>query len=185
MKRLVAVIAAGAIALVPAPGLAAGNGNDPDLRFGDIAQIAIPAFGLGMTWVRDDAPGRKQWLESTASNFMATQALKYAFADTAWGTRPNGGPHSFPSGHTSSACSGASFLAHRYGWNYGGPALALAAVTGYSRVDERMHHARDVIAGCALAYGLSRAWVTPRDEPVTVFPVVGNDEVGLAFEYRY
>ena len=41
----------------------------------------------------------------------------------------------FPSGHTSAAFSGASFIQRRYGWKYGKYAYILAAVVGVSRVD--------------------------------------------------
>lgn len=163
----------------------AGAAADPDLQAGNIGQFLGPAIGLGMTWLRDDAAGRPPWLENTASTLIATDALKFAFADTPLGTRPDGGSHSFPSGHTAAACSGAFFVAERYGWGSSVPTLLLAAFTGYSRVDEHQHFTRDVLAGCAVAYGSARYWVVPQEKKVSIVPLAGHRALAIAFGYRY
>lgn len=128
---------------------------DADRYAGDLLQIAIPVAGLGLSWLKNDSAGAKQWLESMTSTSLATIALKRATDHTDWGERPNGGRFSFPSGHTASACAGAFFIGQRYGWNYGLPALLPAGFVGYSRVDHDLHHWRDVIAGCALGAAIS------------------------------
>jgi len=160
--------------------------NDPDKFAGDVAQVAVPLAALAATYYHDDSEGRWQWLKSFGSTVIATQALKYAANQTSWGERPNGGKDSFPSGHTSSACSGGFFLQRRYGWAWGAPALAAAAFTGYSRVDEKYHHVRDVVAGCAL--GWTTAWLFVDryvPESVSVMPEVGNGHYAMTVSWRF
>lgn len=64
--------------------------------------------------------------------------------------------NSFPSGHTALAFASATTMYKRYGWEYGVPAYALAALTGYARVDAKKHHWYDVAAGAAI--GGASAW---------------------------
>ena len=71
-------------------------------------------------------------------------------------TRPNGGPYSFPSGHTAVAFSAAPILAQRYGWKTGLAAYALATATGLARMEDRKHHLADVLAGAAIGIGVGR-----------------------------
>jgi membrane-associated phospholipid phosphatase len=158
---------------------------DSDLIAGDVAAVAVPLAALIYTYHFDDPEGRIQWLENTATTVAATSVLKTAFDGTSWGERPNGGRKSFPSGHTSSACSGAFFLNKRYGWTYGAPALAFALFTGYSRVDEQKHHLRDVIAGCGLAYGVSEYWVTEQTSDVAVEPMLWENGGGVVLHWRF
>ena len=65
-------------------------------------------------------------------------------------TRPNGGPYSFPSGHTSSAFTVAPILEQRFGWKVGAPAYLFAVMTGLGRMEDRKHFASDVLAGAML-----------------------------------
>ena len=74
--------------------------------------------------------------------------LKYAVDDT----RPNGGRRSFPSGHTAWAFTGAAFIHHRYGWEWGVPTEIAAAAVAISRIDGNYHRWRDVIASAAIAH---------------------------------
>lgn len=162
------------------------HAQDTDLVIGDFFQIFLPGLGLGMTLYQDDAAGTEQWLKSTGSTILATQILKQSFANTSWGTRPNGASKSFPSGHTSSACSGAAFLTTRYGWGYGAPGFVAAAYVAYSRVDEDMHHWRDVIAGCALGVGFNYHFVTPRNVESTIelnMTDTGVPVIGYSFKF--
>lgn len=112
-------------------------------RAGDILQITIPVTSLLIAFGKDDTEGMKQLFYSVAASTAATWALKLAFNKK----RPRGGKYSFPSGHTSLAFSGASFLGMRYGAVYGAPALGTAAYVGYSRVQSKRHYWTDVIFG--------------------------------------
>lgn len=158
--------------------------DDPDLAAGDSFQILNPLIALGATLYQHDYQGTKQYAYDFAATFAATEVLKYAVNNTAWGERPNGGSDSFPSGHTSAACSAAAFVSDRYGWQYGLPLYATAAFTGYSRVDEHYHHWRDVIAGCALAYGMSKLITTPyaTEHRISLAPMLDRDTFGLQLQ---
>lgn len=126
-------------------------------RTGDVLQIAVPLGALGWSLVQEDYDGSKQLLLSYGAMFVATHSLKFAINRE----RPNGGGLSFPSGHTASAFSGAAFLQKRYGWQLGAPAYAMAAFTGYSRVQAKKHYWSDVFAGAALATGINHWLVSP------------------------
>ncbi|MFT3906585.1 MAG: phosphatase PAP2 family protein [Steroidobacteraceae bacterium] len=160
--------------------------NDPDLMAGDILQYAVPAAALVATWHFDDSEGRWELLKDYGATMVSAYALKAAFNHTSWGTRPNGGDYSFPSGHTASACAGGFFLEERYGWAWGAPALAAALYTGYTRVDEHDHYVRDVVAGCALAYGFSRLFVDRRvPAGLSLTPTLLDHGAALTFNWQF
>lgn len=133
-------------------------------RVGDVLQVAIPATALIATYTLDDPEGRWQLLQSYGATFAVTHITKRLVNKE----RPDGSNRlSFPSGHTSSAFSGASFLAKRYGWDVGVPAYLAASFTGYSRVVADKHDWIDVGAGALLAIGLNE-WLVDDREDVTV-----------------
>lgn len=129
---------------------------------GTILQYAIPAAGLLATWLLQPRPeaGNGQgshWLLmggtprhdlflAIGRSWITTSALKYTVNET----RPDGGSHSFPSGHTSLAFTGAEFIRKEYGWGWGTPAYLAAGFVGWSRVEARRHYTRDVLAGAAI-----------------------------------
>ena len=117
-------------------------------RAGDVLQIALPATALCMTYAYDDIDGRNSFYKSFATTSLATLFLKQITKKK----RPDGSNNlSFPSGHTSAAFSGASFIFDRYGIMYGIPSYLAAAFVGYSRVHAKKHYWEDVIAGASLA----------------------------------
>lgn len=145
-------------------------------RLGDFFRIANPAVALAVTAFKHDPRGRGELVLSLGATLLATELGKHAFNDGAWGERPDGGPYSFPSGHAATTCASAAFLEHRYGLRYALPLYATSAFTAYSRVDANRHHWRDVIAGCALAYGMSSWLVSPQlRNRVDITPQVGAD----------
>lgn len=118
-------------------------------QWGDYAQFTSTATLLTTTLIEKDY------------NLLATQGYSYVSAigtmtavknliDT---TRPNGGKHSFPSGHTTSAFLGVYPLYKKYGYKVGIPAFLIAASVAHSRVEGNYHYSRDVIAGALLALG--------------------------------
>lgn len=86
------------------------SAKDAMCTCGDVLQIATPAYAFGVTLIKDEHEGSKQFAYSCISTAVVVNGLKYATDDTPLGRRPNGGRHSFPSGHTSSAFQGAFFL---------------------------------------------------------------------------
>lgn len=151
---------------------------------GDVLAVGLPLFGLGTAYSKDDKEGMKQWAKSTATSIVMTEVLKESFADTDWGTRPNGGKKSFPSGHTASSCSAAAFLSERYGKEYGIPAYSFAALVAYSRVHEHKHYWRDVIAGCSFSTATT-LYLTTSYKTVTVQPVIGSEMKGIEVSAQF
>ena len=151
---------------------------------GDIVTTVLPFVSLGIAYFKDDREGEKQWLRATAINEAINSGLTLAFDQTYLGERPNGGRKSFPSGHAGFVFTQAGFLQERYGWEYGAPALVVAAAVSYIRVDIRKHHWRDVIAGGALGYGIVLLTVTPLNA-IHLAPVIGPDWLGIRYERSF
>ncbi len=129
---------------------------------GDVIQITIPVTALLIAFGKDDTEGMKQLFYSVAASTAATWALKLAVRKKRPGSSKN--RHSFPSGHTSLAFSGASFLGMRYGAAYGVPACGAASYVGYSRIQSKRHDWADVICGGIIG-GLSGfLFTTPQPE---------------------
>lgn len=150
--------------------------------YGDIGQLAIPALAAGISWYKDDYDGLKEFGYGVLSTTATVEILKYSVDST----RPNGSPHSFPSGHTALAFSGASYLQMRYGWTYGLPAYIAAGAVGWSRVASDNHYWRDVIASAVIATGFSYLFTTPYEQPLTIQPGVMNDGAyGVLLHYQY
>ena len=119
---------------------------------GDIIAVTIPAIAYGSTYYMDDPEGRQQFYRSFATNAVATYGLKKAIDKD----RPDhSDDDSFPSGHTSIAFQGASFIHKRYGLEYSIPAYVGATFVGYSRIEADKHHTSDVFAGAALGVASS------------------------------
>ena len=135
---------------------------------GTVLQYVVPVTALALTFVLDgpskpndldlnlnfntdrlihlDGSPRHDLALAFGRSLVLTQTLKYAVNET----RPDGGSHSFPSGHTAAAFTGAEFIRKEYGWWWGIPAYAMATYVGWSRVDAREHYAHDVLAGAAI-----------------------------------
>ena len=79
----------------------------------------------------------------------ATTVLLKLSANT---SAPDGGRYAWPSGHTSSSFALAAVLSEYYGPKVGLPALALAGLVGYQRLDSRVHDFSDVVFGAMLGW---------------------------------
>jgi membrane-associated phospholipid phosphatase len=149
--------------------------NDKLGRQGDIMQLLIPAVAYGATFYMDDAEGRMQFYKSAGTTILVTHLLK----NTTDVTRPDGSDNkSFPSGHTSAAFQGASFIHDRYGWKYSVPAYIGAAFVGYTRVETKKHYMADVVVGALIGIGANRYFTTPYKN-VTIVPNVSSEGVGI------
>ena len=94
----------------------------------------------------------------------------------------------FPSGHTTSAFSGASFIQIRYGWKYGKWAYVIAAIVAVSRVEgpDGWHDHWDVLAGAVVGIGSTYIFTTPYlDQNIEVGFYSRNNHHMLSFRYRF
>jgi membrane-associated phospholipid phosphatase len=144
---------------------------------GDILQIVIPSVAYGTTLYLGDKEGQNQFYKSFGTNLGVTYGLKYGVNKK----RPNGGKHSFPSGHTSAAFQGASFIHKRYGLKYAVPAYVGAAFVGYSRVDSNAHYTSDVIAGAVIG-SLSSFYFTTKYNGFEIKPIAMNSGYGIGIK---
>lgn len=155
-------------------------------RFGDYAQFAPTAVSLIAIIAKKDEQGFWQLSKSVGANLTATWILKYAIDKPRPEGRTDG--HAFPSGHTSFAFQGASFLQRRYGWKYGVPAYALAAYVGWSRMEgigER-HDGWDVLAGAAVGIGSTYLFTTPyMEEHLKLSFESGDGSYALGMVYKF
>ncbi len=147
----------------------------------DAGEIGLPLIAAGATLIQSDRHGALQLAETFALAVGTTEALKYTINEQ----RPNGGDHSFPSGHATAAFAAAGYIGHRYGWEYGLPAEAAAVLVGYSRVHTRDHHWYDVVAGAAIGEG--SAWLFTRrlSEEVVMIPWGDTKGGGIAFSAAF
>jgi membrane-associated phospholipid phosphatase len=82
--------------------------------------------------------------------FLFSTAVNWTMKAAFHRQRPNGGPHSFPSGHTTAAFCVVPVLGHHLGWKASVPAAVLATATGLGRIEAHKHFLSDVLAGAAL-----------------------------------
>ena len=108
---------------------------------------------MGLCGVKGVSKNRWQVLtaDALAAVMMATMVngLKYSINRT----RPNGDNASFPSGHTATAFTGATLLAHEYANRSIWIPIAgytVATTTGVMRVLNNRHYVSDVIVGAAI-----------------------------------
>ena len=152
-------------------------------KVGDVLAFAIPAAAYGSTYYMDDKEGRQQFYYSFATNLAATQVLKSVIDKE----RPNGRDEdSFPSGHTSVAFQGASFIHKRYGLEYSIPAYIGAGFVAYSRVEADEHDVTDVLAGAALGIA-SSMYLTKSyyDDQLHIATNLSPDYYGVSVHYNF
>jgi len=145
-------------------------------KTGDLLQVLIPAVGLGATFFYEEGDeGTIQFAKSLVASQIITRGLKLAINKT----RPNGECcNSFPSGHTSVAFMGATFIQKRYGWKYAVPAYLGAAFVGYSRVQSDKHFTEDVLAAAAIGI-LSSYYFTKPYKGFQITPLASNGVYGI------
>jgi membrane-associated phospholipid phosphatase len=116
---------------------------------------------------RNAATGR-DLLRAQLQAVSWTYAIKFATNRT----RPNGDPHSFPSGHASTSFATAIVLQEHFGWKAGLPAFAAATYTAFTRVAANQHWASDVVFGAAVGLASGRtATLRLRDTKVSFAPL--------------
>lgn len=156
------------------------HGSSALEKTGDILQILIPAMGYGTVLYLGDDEGQNQFYKSFGTNLSITYALKYSINRQ----RPNGADYSFPSGHTSSAFQGASFIHQRYGLGYAIPAYLGGILVGYSRVKAKAHYTSDVVFGAVLGT-LSTVYFTTSYQDYTLAPQNMGSGYGIEVKKKF
>jgi membrane-associated phospholipid phosphatase len=148
---------------------------------GDIIRVILPLTAAGMTAYHYDQDGLIQFSKSFLTTVGSTYALKYSINTNG----PDGDSHSFPSGHTSMAFSGASFLQRRYGWEYGIPAYAAASIVGWSRIESDNHYLKDVLAGAAVGIISTYIFTDPYQKQIVTTSFVDGRQYGILFSTTF
>ena len=153
-------------------------------KSGDILQITLPilAFSSTLIWTDDSKPFL-QFVKTMGTSVIITHGLKRIINKT----RPNGGNYSFPSGHTSSAFTGAAFIQKRYGWKFGVPAYIIASYVGWTRIYANKHDTWDVIGGGIIGICSAYLFVKPfknRDINLALLEV-NKKEVLVGITYKF
>jgi membrane-associated phospholipid phosphatase len=128
-------------------------------------------------------------LDAAIVNGGYTQVLKFVTRRE----RPDGSnKHSFPSGHASSAFTLATIVERHYGWAVGGPAYALAATIGYSRIVRDKHFLSDVVAGATLGFIVGRTTARLNGQPLSpgkvawsLEPLLGRRTAGMVLSVHF
>lgn len=116
--------------------------------------FALGTYVVGRAWQHAGlASTGADLIDAQIVNGVITQGIKVSTNRT----RPNGGPHSFPSGHTSATFATASVIQQHYGWRWGAPAYAVGAYVSVSRMVDNKHWASDVVFGTAIGIVSGRA----------------------------
>ena len=123
--------------------------------------VAVPLWLRGLREATFDV------LILLAISIVVTEGIKYLVGrprpcDTLTNVRTLAGYQcsaefdpAFPSGHASRAFVVAGFLAIRFRWRVGLPAVAFAALAGLSRVYLGLHWPSDVLGGAVVGIGLA------------------------------
>ena len=153
---------------------------------GDVLQMALPIAALTTTIVKKDWNGTKQLAISYGTSILVTHSLKRIVRKE----RPEGRNlyDAFPSGHTTSAFSGASFIQRRYGWKYGKWAYLGASIVGVSRMEgpDGWHDIWDVIAGATIGIGSTYIFTKPyQKSKIAVDFYSGNNNYVLSLKYKF
>ena len=155
-----------------------GDSSDPIRVAGDIGQISTPLYGLYLTYEHSDKDGRIQFYKSSVATILTTHFLKQTIDKP----RPDGtNNNSFPSGHTSAAFSGATFIHKRYGFNKAWPVYVVASFVGYSRVYAEKHYWEDVLAGAILA-GIN-TWIFTSPLLENAGASIQENQINLQFQF--
>lgn len=162
-------------------------------NWGDMAGQLVPnalyVITNSVLGYRGDSEGYRRALgmfKATAYAGGVTTALKYAIQEP----RPHdhSQKNSFPSGHSTTVFAFSGYVWAEHGWKWGVPAMALATLTGISRIHDNKHRFHDVTAGATI--GLAFGWGIQRlqkqtGNTVSIAPIYNSDAKGLAVNFEY
>ena len=175
MRRILGYVVVGTLACSSQLSAQRSSTDNVELS-GDILATALPAAALASTLIwKDDQRATLQFAMTMVTSFAVTHVLKRVVDKP----RPNGGNHAWPSGHTSSAFSGAAFLQIRHGWRVGVPAYLLAGYVGWTRVYADAHDYWDFLGGAIVGIGSAYLFAEPYDPNRIAISLGKRDEAYL------
>lgn len=199
MKGLASVRSAGIVAAGLAGGLFAHSAGDQDVsnwatrqqdaEYADLGMVMGDGWiqgGLALTTYAIGAIGHQARVAHIGSDLIRAQILNGLLTTglkvSVDRTRPTGGAHGFPSGHTSAAFATAAVLDGHYGWKAGVPAYALASFIGWTRVRDNVHFLSDVVVGSTLGVIVGRTVTSGhRERSWSIAPAPVPGGAGLVF----
>ena len=184
---IAAVGTAATFALKPVDDQIEENGKDEDH-----SQYAELGSWLGNGWVQAGAaitaytvgvaikhrPTRhigSDLIRAQLVNGLVTRVLKVSVDRE----RPDGGGHSFPSGHASGMFTTAGVLGAHFGWRVALPAYAISGFVGWARVRDDQHWATDVAAGATIGAIIGHSVARLHDSSWMVVPTVSTSGKGI------
>ena len=177
--RITLVLAAGSLT-VAAPTYAVSRQTWVDIS--DVGAAGLTGFALINPIVVGDSPGFWQASGSVLIGGLGTEGLKQLVKER----RPDGSDNrSFPSTHAGVAFGAATTLWRRDGWKVGLPALAVASLTGFARVQARKHFWYDVVAGGAIGVAGGFALTKPLNSGARLFPWGDTHRGGVTFTKQF
>ncbi|MDR2778225.1 MAG: phosphatase PAP2 family protein [Rickettsiales bacterium] len=154
-------------------------------RVGDYLMVASPSLALGKTIYENDNEGLPYYLYNFLMVNLGTVLLQSVVREK----RPTGDSNrSFPSGHASSAFSGATYVHFRYSawearWLY-----IMASFVAFSRVYAECHYFHDVLASAGLSLISSYFIVKNKNSGIKTYEIgynPGRGELFLAFNWIF
>ena len=134
--------------------------NPPSLPGGSLYGSQLVEIPVAIGWWIAGSAARSPTQADAGRDLLRAQlsvvSWTYGIKFATNRTRPNGDPHSFPSGHASTSFTVAMVLQEHFGWKVGIPAFAAATYTGISRLGENQHWASDIVFGAALGMASGR-----------------------------
>ncbi len=153
--------------------------------------FAATALWYVVSAERQDDAGRQQAV-TMLSALTITAAATTGLKALRHNDQPDGGPWSWPSGHTASSVAVASVLHEFYGLKVGLPAYAVAGLVGWRMMDAGDHWASDVLFGATLGWVVGHTVARRHDSleiaGFEVLPYSGRPEapaVGLSLARRF
>jgi len=144
---------------------------------------------------------RNHWFDQTKNLFISnllTMGITYGLKYATNKTRPNGSPHSFPSGHTTFAFTNATVLYNEF--NDTSPVLAysgyaVAIVAGSFRMINNKHWLSDVMVGAGIGILVTNLvyYFEPfknfnpfkKTKNMVLIPQIDYGNYGLYFAFRF
>ena len=199
MKALPSARSAGIVAAGIAGGWFAHSSGDHELstwasragdtEYADVGMVVGDGWsqgGLAIATYAIGVIGHKTRVTHIGSDLIRAQMLNGLLTTTLKvavdRTRPTGGAHGFPSGHTSAAFATAAVLDGHYGWKAGVPAYALASFVGWTRVRDNVHFLSDVVIGSTIGVVVGRAVTSGhRQRSWSIAPAPAPGGTGIVF----